>query len=99
MLLREKIIVMEYMERTADVYPYDSSYSPLLNVTIVTRATAWDDPDTGLTWLPIINEVLFYGQQLNHSLLNPNQIRHFGNLFHDNPFDKTTPLSITCPEI
>ena len=45
-----------------------------------------------------MNEGLFYGTKLDHSLLNPNQIRHFGNLFQDNPFDKNQPLSITCPE-
>ena len=79
--LGNNFIVLQYTERTADVYPYDSSYSPLLNVPIGTGATAQDDPDTGITWLIIINEALFYGQEVDHSLLNPNQIRHFGNIF------------------
>ena len=34
--LGKNFIVMAYTERTADVYPYDSSYTPLLNVPIVT---------------------------------------------------------------
>lgn len=89
---------MRFTQRTADVYPYDSAYEPLENVPIVTAATAWDHPDTGETWLLIMNEGLFYGSKLGHSLLNPNQLRHHGVICQDNPFD-SSPLSITIPDI
>ena len=79
-------------ERTADVYPYDTSYEPLHNVPIVSAATAWDDPESGLTWLLVINEGLFYGSKLNHSLLNPNQLRYHGIQYNDNPFNHGTPF-------
>ena len=80
--------------RTADVYPYDSSYKPMVNVPIVTGATAWDDPHSGETYILIFNESLFYGPKLNHSLINPNQIRMNGIGFWDNPFDKDKELCI-----
>ena len=86
-------------ERTADVYPYDSAYEPLHNVPIASAATAWDDQESGETWLLIINEGLFYGNKLDHSLLNPNQLRNHGIVYNDNPFNKDEPIGIECPEI
>ena len=88
--------VIQYTERTADVYPYNSSYKPLHNVPIVSGATAWDNPDDGVTWILVVNEGLFYGSQLDHSLLNPNQLRHHGLMYQDNPFNKEEALGIHC---
>ena len=42
----------------------------------------------------IVHEGLYYGRHLDHSLVNPNQIRHHGNAYHDNPFDQTKELTI-----
>ena len=36
----------------------------------------------------MINEALYYGTKLDHSLINPNQIRAYGVPFWDNPYDK-----------
>ena len=80
--------------RAADVYPYDSSYKSIANVPIVSGATAWDDPFTGETYILVFHESLFYGPKLDHSLINPNQIRMNGIGFWDNPFDRTRELSI-----
>ena len=52
--LGKNFAMLSPTERTADVFPYDSSYEP-----IVSAATALDDPQTGVTWLLIINEGLF----------------------------------------
>ena len=81
--------MLEYTTRTADVYPYDNSYEPLTNVPIVTGATAWTDTVTSITYILIFNESLFYGTKLDHSLLNPNQVRHNDIDFWDNPYDRT----------
>ena len=54
------------------MYPYDSSYEPISDVPIVSGATAYDDPDTGLTWLLIINNGLYYGNKIDDTLINPN---------------------------
>ena len=55
-------------------------------------ATAWDDPTTGETYILVINEALYYGTKLDHSLINPNQIRAYGIGFWDNPYDKDKGL-------
>ncbi len=36
----------------------------------------------------ILNEVLFFGNKLDHSLINPNQIRHHGIPVFDNPYNQ-----------
>ena len=92
-------VILNYTRRTADVYPYDSSYEPISNVPIVSGVTAYDDPSTGLTWLLIINEGLYYGDKLDHTLINPNQIRFNQIDYWDNPFDHDRPLSINIPGV
>ena len=36
----------------------------------------------------MINEAIYYGTKLYHSLINPNQIRAYGVPFWYNPYDK-----------
>ncbi|KAL7525647.1 hypothetical protein ACHAWF_001448 [Thalassiosira exigua] len=42
----------------------------------------------------IMNDVLYFGRKLDHSLINPNQIRHYGIALSDNPFDMGKSLGI-----
>ena len=55
---------------------------------------AWDDPVWNQTYIIVVNEALYYGTKLDHSLLNPNQIRHYGLNFWDNSYDKERGLNI-----
>ena len=82
--LGTNFIPLHYTNRTADVYPYHGDYKPLENVPIVSAATAYDHPN-GQTYILVINEALYYGSKMNHSLINPNQIRFNGLDFFDNP--------------
>ena len=88
--LGTNFIVLEMTNRTAEVYPYDSSYDPIENVPIVSGATAYDDKTNGSTYIL----VFFYGKKLEHSLINPNQVRDHGLEFWDDPFDKRQELAI-----
>jgi hypothetical protein len=92
--LGKNFLVLNSTYRTADVYAYDASIKPVENVPIVTGATAYDDPATGLTYILIFHEALYYGERLDHSLINPNQIRSYGIPFWDNPFDPSHALTI-----
>ena len=78
----------QYTARTADVYAYSGSYAPIQNVPIVTGVTAYDDTLTGETYILVFNESLYYGLKLNHSLINPNQLRHYGIKCNDNPYEE-----------
>ena len=94
--LGNKFTIISYTSRTADVYPYDSSYSPIQNVLFFTGATAWSE-STGATFILIIHEALYYGMKLDHSLINPNQICANGIDVHDDPFT-TQQISIHIDE-
>ena len=65
----------------------------MTNVPIVSGATAYDDPN-GETYILIFHESLYYGTKLEHSLINPNQIRHNDVDFWDNPYDSCHDLCI-----
>ena len=82
--LGQNFIPLHYTNRTADVYPYNDSYAPIENVPIVSGATAVDHPDRN-TYILVFHEALYYGKKMRHSLINPNQVRHSGLDFYDNP--------------
>ena len=73
--LGRNFIVLNPTFRTADVYAYDTSIKPIENVPIVSGATACDDPVTEKTYILVFHEALYYGERLDHSLINPNQVR------------------------
>ena len=73
--LGKNFVILEYTRRTADVYAYMRDIAPIVGVPIVSGETAWDDPITGQTYILVINEGLYYGNKMDHSLINPNQIR------------------------
>ena len=86
--LGKNFVVLEYTQRVADVYAYIKDLAPILGVPIVSGATAWDDPTTEQTYILVINEGLYYGNKMDHSLINPNQIRDYGIPLWDNAYDK-----------
>ena len=87
-------IVTGFARITADVYAYNKSIEPVTNVPIVRAITAYDCPRTRTTYLLQVNEGLYYGKKLDHSLLNPNQIRSYGIPYCNNPYDKERGLKI-----
>ena len=96
--LGTNFVILKITQRTADVYPYDSSYEPLHNVPIVTGATVYTDRSTGASMILVVNEGLYYGEKLDHSLINPNQLRHHETQVWDNPFDPLRDLFMETDE-
>ncbi|CAJ1962218.1 unnamed protein product [Cylindrotheca closterium] len=96
--LGSNFIITAYTQRSADVYAYDSSLPPT-HVPIVSGATAYDCPETGSTFILIINEALYYGNKLDHSLFNPNQIRSYGTPLWDNPYDDMHEIGIEATDL
>ena len=93
-VLGHNFVVLSYTSRVTDVYGYSPELGAIKNIPIVTGATAVDNPTTGETIILVVNEALWYGNRLDHSLLNPNQLRHYGCVVHDNPYDYENPMSI-----
>ena len=93
-VLGHNFIVLNYTSQVTDVYGYSPELGAIKNIPIVTGATAVDNPTTGETIILVVNEALWYGNCLDHSLLNPNQLRHYGCVVNDNPYDHENSLSI-----
>ena len=66
--------MLELTGRTADVEAYSPEY-PSKKIPIATVATAYDCPNSGATYVLIINEALYFGDSLPFSLISPNQLR------------------------
>jgi hypothetical protein len=73
---------------------FHQSFEPIHEIPVATVATAWDDPQSGQTFILIIHQALYFGRQLDHSLINPNQIRVTGIPVCDDPFDRYRKLGI-----
>jgi hypothetical protein len=77
--------VIEFTEKSCDVYPYSSQYEPIKNVPIAKVATAYDHPQTGETFILIFGQALYLGDELEHTLICPNQARCNGVIVDDVP--------------
>ena len=86
-------VILEYTGKECDVSPYRDDYDSIQNVPIVHAATAWQSKETGQTYILILNESIWMGDTMSHTLINPNQLRHFGTKVQDNPMSDQ-PLSI-----
>jgi hypothetical protein len=79
---------------TCSVQGFHQSFVPIPEIPVATVATAWDDPVTGQTFIIIIHQALYFGRQLDHSLINPNRIRITGIPVCDDPYDRHRSLGI-----
>ena len=87
--------VVHYTERSCDVAPFSDTYEPMKNISIITTATGFTST-TGRQYILVFNEAL-YIKYIDHTLINPNQLRHFDTEVQDNPYHATDPMSITSP--
>ena len=79
--------------QTLIVAPFSTSYEPMSDIQITACLTEFAGEDC-TTWMLVSNEVLWFGSDMDHSLVNPNQIHITGTPVSDNPFDTTRQLGI-----
>jgi hypothetical protein len=87
-------LACEFNGITCEVVPFTNDYKPMKDIPIVSAATAWTNDETGEVVILYFHQVLWYGKRLQHSLLNPNQIRHYGRPLCDDITDKSRPFGI-----
>ena len=92
--LGTNFIFIVMTETTANMYPYNMSYEHMYNVPIVTGASTYTNINTGRSFIIILNEVWYYSKKLCYSMINPNQLRSYGTMVLDNPFDSSRELSV-----
>ena len=85
--------ILSYTGKECDVSPYREDYEAIQNVPIVTAATAWQSPHTGQVYVLVLHESLWMGDDMIDTLVNPNQMRHFGTVVQDDP-TSSSPLHI-----
>ena len=78
--------VMYYTGKQCDVSPYTDAYEAIKSVPIVQAGTAYDNTETGETFILVFNEAIWMGDKMEHTLVNPNQLRSFGITVQDNAF-------------
>jgi len=78
---------------------FHGEFDTLQDVPIVRGVTGWKDPSTGKPYLLFINQGLWFGEKLDHSLLNPNQVRHFGTSASDNRWDESKKFGIDHDDV
>lgn len=86
-------VVLSFTGRECDVAPFTEAYDPIQSIPIVTGAVAWTSPFTGATFVLVLNEALWMPDKMDDTIVNPNQLRHYGVVVQDNPYSGS-PLYI-----
>jgi hypothetical protein len=87
-------LMQSFEGQTCDVMPYSDTYEAVRDMPVVTAATAWTCTETGKTIILYFPQVLWYGKKMKTSLINPNQLRHYGLRICDDITDKSRPFGI-----
>ena len=64
------------------------------DVEVTTAYTAYDNLEDCCTYILEFNEGLWFGNRMDHSLINPNHLRMTGISLCDDPFDPNRALGI-----
>ena len=100
-VLGANCVILSHTVQSCEVMPYSNTYDAITDVPVVTGATLWTSLHDGDEFILIFNEALWMGNTLQHTLVNPNQLRAYGTTVQDNPF-APSPLKFeppTCPTI
>ena len=89
-VLGANTIILSHTGQSCEVLPYSDTYDSITDVPVVTGATLWTSPHDGDEFILIFNEALWMGDTLQHTLINPNQLRAYGTIVQDNPFASTS---------
>ena len=77
--------LMNISERVCDVMPYSDDYEPKQGIPIGQVATGYTSAN-GQRSILVFNEALWM-PEMEASLMNPNQLRHYGVEIQDNPYN------------
>ena len=76
-----------------NVKGFHDDFDAIKDIPITRVATVYQD-EHGAIYIIIINEALYFGSSMDHSLINSNQIRHFWIPVSDDAYDSTGDLGI-----
>ena len=85
--------VISFTSEVCSVSPYLSEYDSLEDIPICTAATAVE-LESGETIILKFGQGLWFGDRMEHSLINPNQCRSYGIRVCDDPTDEYRKLGM-----
>ena len=77
---------MNFTGKECDVAPYTDAYDIIKAVIIVQATTSYENTETGETKILFLNEAIWMGETMDHTLVNSNQLRAYGMTVQENPF-------------
>jgi hypothetical protein len=83
--------ILDETNQLVDVSAFSESLETMKNVPIVTAATAFDDPRTGTMYILILGQDIYMGEQMQSTLICPNQLRANGIIFDECPKHLSLP--------
>jgi hypothetical protein len=90
---------MEITSEVCNVNPFLDSYQPIQEIPIARCCTVWTNQDDSVKYILVGNQMLWFGTQLLHSLINLNQLRAYGIKVNDDPFDSTRDFGINSKQV
>ena len=95
-VLGANCVILSHTGQSCKLMPYSDTYDAITDVPVVTGATLWTSPHDRDKFILIFNEALWMGDTLQHTVVNPNQLRAYGTTIQDNPF-ASSPLNFEPP--
>ncbi len=74
-----------FTEKVCNIQPYHPDYPAQSDVPIAQATTVYTDPQTGESYILVINQALFMGESLPASLISPFQLHSHGILVDEYP--------------
>ena len=69
--------ILYYTGKEGGASPYRDNNEAIKGVPIVHVETDWQSLDTSQAYIFVLNEAIWMGYTLDHTLVNPNQLRHY----------------------
>ena len=91
--------LLELSGEYCTVSPFSTDYQPKPNVPIAKCATVYTCQASGHSVVLVADQVLYFGDELHCSLINPHQIRSHGYGVCDDPWDPHRPIGIDLESI
>ena len=95
---KENFSLMASTGQLCDVSGFHSNFESIKDIHVGTVATAYQAESTTVCVL-IIHEALIFGNPMDHSLINPIQIRYNGTSVCNNSFDNVNALEIDRSDV
>ncbi len=88
--------LLDFTNEVCKVTSFLDYYEPVKEVMVARCGTVFlMSPNTGCEYLLVGDQMFWFGSQMDHSLINPNQIGEYGTPMYDNPFSQSQ-FGIDC---